>query len=513
LIEALVGWVEAFYTRSGTAAPPIHQVDEIAWAPDRPLQVRVDELPSGEFHRALSWSHPAQGGAFYWTVRCDLAFAAGRLDFQFQLGYDTRTPGLSLDLPAPGRPKIIPQLLEHPGWCCTSGGQVLTIQARTVTGAEVESLCDTLIFNGDRTLPVVLVSPQDSGPRSYPVDVAKLAERLAGTARVLKVRDSVARRALDLYLGTTLAVGPYSVRVFAPGVSPGDPGTAHWLFRGERIRAAFRRETEFANDLFAKLAQRAIASFQEAQALTEFRRAVSRRRLEREKELLALRESQRDDTATYKSLLDAVDEENRELRREIAALRDSLAGLGGQVESLQTELRTAHLNIADLSRELGRGAVANAEATADGPTPRTVSEVVQDAVETYETLEFLESAQQSADKVPKTYKFVGRVQGALELLNEGARTRFANGGRLSGGWKGFFNQRGHEYKLLSDKAKEQFRDEYEFVYNGRRELFEEHFTIGTRSANTCLSIHFSTKLRADKIVVAYVGRHLRNTQS
>jgi len=56
-----------------------------------------------------------------------------------------------------------------------------------------------------------------------------------------------------------------------------------------------------------------------------------------------------------------------------------------------------------------------------------------------------------------------------------------------------------------DAAQEPFADV--------RGWIEEHFTIGAKDANKCLSIHSCTRLRDDRIVVAWVGRHLTNTQT
>ena len=66
---------------------------------------------------------------------------------------------------------------------------------------------------------------------------------------------------------------------------------------------------------------------------------------------------------------------------------------------------------------------------------------------------------------------------------------------------------------ISVTTRNMWGSEYTFDYRGEGVLFEEHFTIGAKDANKCLSIHFSTRLRKDKIVVAYVGRHLTNTMT
>jgi hypothetical protein len=112
-----------------------------------------------------------------------------------------------------------------------------------------------------------------------------------------------------------------------------------------------------------------------------------------------------------------------------------------------------------------------------------------------------------------TFKNPDLVREHLTALNQ-LGTERSGGGSLGMSLKAWFEQHGLDYRgHISETTEKRWGEEYKFPFNGNKVLFDEHFTIGAKSANTCLSIHFSTRLRNDKVVVAYVGRHLTNTQT
>lgn len=510
---AVLKWIGEYYDRQSKPRPEVRTVDQIRWEPTLELQERTVRLASGEFYRSVLWTHSDDhGNPFYWTTRCDIAFADGLLDFQLQLGHDTDDPSLEFMAPPPARPRLIPTLLEDPRWRCFSGEQQLTIQPLLLTGAEVESFCDRHVFGGSRALPLLIVTPDPARKNSYPVNVQLLADRLAGSARVVKVRDGLAARVLDQYLGASLAVGPFGVRVLAPGVQPGDSGNAHWSFLGDRIRTAFENDQGFADYLFAQLALRSVATFREAPAVRAFRQAAARSRDGLLEELRTLQRRLSEETAAYDEVLEETRKKDDLLEAENGRLAEQVRDLEDQVRSLQHQLAVAHDNIASLSAAQGRGPVEHAEVPLPSSPAQTVLQIVDAAAARHRHLRILDSARKAAAEVPPTFKFPQCVNEALAVLEDAAATRAATG-RVPDGWHKFFGSHGWQYKLLSKTAKTRYGDDYRFPYDGTQVLFEEHFTIGRKNANFCLSIHFSTTLQGDKIVVAYVGRHLRNTRS
>jgi len=219
-----------------------------------------------------------------------------------------------------------------------------------------------------------------------------------------------------------------------------------------------------------------------------------------------------DRTMEAEELYFDVEEKATELKNQVFSLEAQLRERDDRISALKHQLTIAHQNIANLSRHAGAGAVEHAE-PANKVEGATVEKLVCNARAACPHLDILDSAVASAVEVPVTFQFPDRVRAHIEALDEAARLRVANG-NLGKAWKEHFKEVGLTYKgRISDTTRNNWGDDYSFLFEGKKVLFEEHFTIGVKSANTCLSIHFSTRLRKDKIVVAYVGRHLRNTQT
>ena len=77
-----------------------------------------------------------------------------------------------------------------------------------------------------------------------------------------------------------------------------------------------------------------------------------------------------------------------------------------------------------------------------------------------------------------------------------------------------FAERGQTYKDdISPTSKGKWKEEYEFVYEGERMPCHSHFTLGSGSADTCLSIHWHWDADRRQAIVAHVGRHKTNTKT
>lgn len=512
VLESVQRWIASHYERNGEPMPEPVEVTEITRHREQPYQLKADAISDDCFHRGIYWTHPASDGAeYHWTTLCDPACAGGSLDFQLVLGVEADDyHSIPSDIKA-GRPRVIPDLLTNPHWSCVSGGTHLPTRPKLVTVHEVEEVSEASLFSEDRRLPVVVVSPGNGRPRRYPVKPEVLADRLGGVAQVLQLRDDLAASVLDQYLGPNLAVGPDAVRVFAPDADPADDPSRHWTFLGETIRRKRLGHAAFADILFARLAERVVVTVSDPPALVEYR---ARSREERRLRLQRLEERFSSRATEAEELYFEAQERADEQKRQLELLEEELRKKDDRIRGLEFDLEVARGNIAALSRTHGEGVVELAEAPATGAKATTVAEIARDVAKSAKTLVFLDSALDSASKVPETYKFPDRVRAHLEALEAAAEDRDETGSPGIG-WKEYFQMQGSfKYKgKISGKTRNKWGDEYTFDYQGEKVLFEEHFTIGKRSANTCLSIHFSTRLHPDKIVVAWVGRHLTNTQT
>ena len=64
---------------------------------------------------------------------------------------------------------------------------------------------------------------------------------------------------------------------------------------------------------------------------------------------------------------------------------------------------------------------------------------------------------------------------------------------------------------ISDTAELKFGHEYQFNYQGRRQFFREHLTLGgSCNDRHCMSVHFLWDATAQCLVIGHIGRHFTN---
>ena len=502
-------WIEQHEIDGDHPVP--FRVNEIIRNRDRPYQIREVELPTGEFHKAVYWTHPdGESGSFRWTTTADLVFVNGILELQFVLGIEAECLSEVPSDVTVGRPRIIANILANPHWTCIVGATPVPLLPKKFTIHEVEEIVDEALFAEDRPISVVVFG-EEQGKEPSPVSPKTLADRLAGLATVYFPRDTLAATTLNRFLGPELAIEAGMVRVYMPGLSRDDDPANHWAFFLETIERRGLTGQAFADMLMARLAERAVVAVTDSPLLALYRKKAHEFEKSRFEDLRRKAEAQ---GKAADELLDEYQLRVDSLEQENEGLYDRLATADEELTRLRRELDQAQRNIAELSRRLGRGTVEFAEPAPEPTKRRLVKDIVEDLSKEFENLEFLPSALKSAADVPSSYEFPERVQSILEELNKAADLRNANGGRMPRGWKEHFKKSGLKYKgKISETARSNWGDEYTFTYDGEHHLFQEHFTISAKDPNKCLSIHFSTRIRKDRIVVAWVGRHLTNTQT
>jgi len=151
-----------------------------------------------------------------------------------------------------------------------------------------------------------------------------------------------------------------------------------------------------------------------------------------------------------------------------------------------------------------------------GPHFETILDAVMEAERLFGAasdapLLFLDSVYESAANSP--YKRPGEVFRLLTALAESAQEWRGANGNLGRSFAGLLGERGFGEKIISQTTEAKFGGDYTFPYGGRPVLFEHHWTLGSRSANTCLSVHWHRDTDAKRIVIGHCGRHLRNTRT
>lgn len=141
-----------------------------------------------------------------------------------------------------------------------------------------------------------------------------------------------------------------------------------------------------------------------------------------------------------------------------------------------------------------------------------VIQVVELAIEKYpKTLLFLDSAKYSAANSP--YRHPKRVARLFEVLHE-LVAKWQKNKNIGRPWKSALKEKGFDYKeRISPTSRGKYADDYTFMYEGKKMLFENHVTIGAKQANNCISVHWLRDERKKIFVIGICGRHGTTTRS
>ncbi len=127
-------------------------------------------------------------------------------------------------------------------------------------------------------------------------------------------------------------------------------------------------------------------------------------------------------------------------------------------------------------------------------------------------LVFLESARESAAASP--YLSPEQVYFLIKELHLIAKKWREGKGKLGTDWRTALLPTGFEFKPhISATTKGKFGDDYQFMYDGKKRLFEEHVTKGAKDKNACFSLHLYRDETRLRVVIGHCGNHLTNTST
>ncbi len=347
----------------------------------------------------------------------------------------------------------------------------------------------SLLESDLRRLPLVLVTPYANGDRGD-LDAARLANRLAGVAIVTEADSPEATRALSDRLGR-LGCFDGGVRVYWPGFQLRDDVRSHPLMLGSRVAllGADRASSQIERSIFSVVTFRfvpdaridAIVAKSEATQRQE-RADVARQEGDSTWEQYALEMS---------AQLDAALEDLKGLRAENANLRENQQVLFSLSDAGDAEPASQEQS----ERE-----------------PATVLEAVEFGQQDFKHLLFLDDAFRAAANSP--FKRPPEIYEVLGMMDRVASVWRRNEG--GGDLRQMLRDEGLGKRVsnfISQTSQGKWGDEYTFTYDGTKQLFSWHVTLGSGAADTCASIHFLPDSSAGKLVIGHVGRHLTNTRA
>ncbi|MBI3370663.1 MAG: hypothetical protein HY017_02750 [Betaproteobacteria bacterium] len=335
-----------------------------------------------------------------------------------------------------GRPRIVPVLLGS--FHCRAGGRPLTATPTGLETSEVKSFARDVLLSTERTLPVVIVSPNTWTNKTY-VDVGKMQDTLAGLAIVVELKTKWAAFELTDALGRMYSCYNGAVRIYWPGFKLGNDGTlVHHVFLPETIRSNLALHRPLENYLFRMFAPLAAFRSTEGAITRRARAAVEKSKRAQLDELVE--KSKQGDTSVDKELLDlaltenqrleakALEQEARiaELERDIAGYKENLAGLA--------EYRPYEERGTDSETQ-------NAE-----PEPNSVVESLKIVSDKYkDVLTIYKSAWESAEA--SDFSRPEEILKALIAVADLGKDYFASKKMKTsiGPWEAFFDQHGLKY--------------------------------------------------------------------
>lgn len=497
------GWIETQYKERWNAACKIvANQPRLTPLPGHGIMAQRESVAGICELASLEWSHPddADRGT-QWTIVCQLARNGPRLEASIAIRI-----GSTLTIAKPinynvKRPGLVDLILQN--FICFIGKSAIPLKARELDRGEAEMFVEDTLCAGERWLPVVAISPEQ-GVRDYLLDPGELQQALLGHAQVVAFRDVPAGRAWTDALGNKeLSCYLGAVRLYWPGFHRKSKPAEHPLYLADSIRKHTEEQQPLGPHLFRTLVAVSGFRFSNPPIARLVREAIEGDKVARFQEML----------------------KNSKALDEAGQILKELERAWDEIVQLKLERDEARNQAAELSRELeshkeawqaykgGRGP----NLPTDGaPQPRapvvSVAEAANRAAADFAgTLQFLPSALESAHQSP--YRWPDRVYGLFQALDE-LTHRWQQSGSIGSGWHAALKPKGYDYaEFISPTAKGKFGEEYTFQYEGRPILFEHHVTIGARSADTCISIHWHRDEAKKRLIIGWCGRHLSNTQS
>jgi hypothetical protein len=449
----------------------------------------------------LEWSYPDdQDAGLQWNLVGQFARNGPRLEASAAIRIVSTHPiakPLSYTLKRPG---LVDRILQN--FSCSIGKSPIPLKAIELDRDKVSLFVDDTLCAPDRWLPVVVVSPEQ-GMRDYVVDVHDLQQTLLGHAQVVALKDSYASRAwtealtvkeLSCYLG--------AVRLYWPGFTRRAKPHDHPLYMADSIRFRAEQQQPLGQHLFRTLVAISGFRFSNPPVARLVREAI-----------------EGDKHARFHDLL-----KNAKAHEESGQIMRELERAWDQIQALEQERNEARNQIAELTREVEaqkeawqdyrgqRPGAPESEAPAPRAPVRTVLKAAELASTDFpHTLIFLPNAIESARQSP--YRWPDKVYALFQALDDLTHL-WQSKGSIGTGWHDALKPKGFDYsEFISPTAKGKYGDEYTFHYEGQPVLCEHHVTIGARSADTCISIHWHRDEARKRLVIAWCGKHLSNTQS
>ena len=439
----------------------------------------------------ILWSFPHDGDqGLRWLNDVRIGRFGDRCSIEHQIFIESIEYNISPAQMPVGSPRVVRDL------CINSKAYIGDISEIEVKAIPYPVHTDTLtrflklLLHENRRIPIIFLSPYAHGETNR-IDAKQLAKNLAGVAIVVHVDNSEVTWGLTNAVGRQMSCFNGAARIYWPGFSLEDAPQNHRLFLSSKIE-------EVGPLSVSRMIERAVFTvaalrFVKDPRVSEVIREVDT--IERQKRFEAQKASKDETWATYA----------QELDKELDVKNQRITELETENKVLKENQRI--LLTADYFPDEEKG--ENDDTENEIMSIESVAMALQKAEQKTKNLEILPSAFSSAKE--SQFQRPQEIYDALHDLDEYVNDW--HNGEIKGltlvkylrnhGWN-------RTRMRISQTTKGKYRHHYEFVYQGKKRLFESHITVGARDFNTCASIHFLFDKNRKKIIVAHCGKHLRN---
>jgi hypothetical protein len=456
----------------------------------------------------LEWCHPDDRfDSGVWNTRCVFARNDNTIITTVNIRVSSEKFILRPTNYRLGRPKIVKNILHR--FDCYISDQQVPLKPILIRDETVVPFVNNVLISKERALPVILLSPiLTSGlPMVEPDD---LADKLLGFAIVACMVKKPTAFALTDYVGKAFSCFDGAVRLYWPGFSLSDSPFVHPLYLRTSIEDHLRNGKYLEDYFFNILSEISAYRTSEIGQILFIKRKLE---LQDNSAIDALHKKIKDRTMDYDNVLEHFeiqlkrnkDQDEAILNHEIEIER--LNELVHQQKANCSECRRA-----SYERNLNDQIMPDDPETSK-PTISSVHDALEFAKQNFESnLEFLSTAIESAKDSP--FKKPEDVYNLFIKLNE-LQNKQKQEGKIGESYKTALAQAGFDYKpTISETSKGKYKSDYTFIYNSKKELFDEHVTIGIgQNPQECISIHWIRDDSSNKIIIGYCGKHLTNTKT
>ncbi|AXI99974.1 hypothetical protein CYPRO_0691 [Cyclonatronum proteinivorum] len=344
-----------------------------------------------------------------------------------------------------------------------------------------------LLTSSRRKLPIIFIS-RDNNDNKPIVNVSSIIRNCSGMAYIIMSDEQSVTWDLQTYLGKTHNCYDGAVRIYWPGFKVTDNPQLHTLWTQEQI-LDYGNKDEFEYFLFNQLCEHAQTRY-----VSEYLTWEGAQKIDRQKRLEKAKE-----TGTQEEWIQLLEEENLSLSSSNDEKTNEIKELKGQVFDLRKQNEQL---LTSIKYNKSINTILNDTLSFD-----SFNSVISDISKKYRDHILIEK-RAIKDSSFKDYESLHKALTWLALTYCKYKTKEVQIENLDHSCKescGFFYSSNQSTRTMG-----QYKDDYEYFYNGEKHQLKEHIGTGAnKHPEYTIRIAFFFDKESNKVIVGYLGQHQR----